>query len=345
MQEKQMNRQEQINPSRVHILIVDDEKSIRDTLYEIIQYEGYQCSVAGNGKEALTVMEQEPVDVVITDIMMPHMDGIELTKIIREKYDTNVIMMTGFVKNFTYESIIDLGVSDFMQKPVGIKELIIRIKRVLRERTILREQKIFEKQLKVSMETLRKAIGGTIQTLALTVETRDPYTAGHQKRVADLAWAIACEIGLPEEQVDGIRMAGAIHDIGKISVPAEILSKPTKLTEIEFSLIKTHPQAGYDILKDIEFPWPIARIILEHHERMDGSGYPHGKKGDDILIDSRIVAVADVVEAIASHRPYRPALGLHQALEAISIESGVLYDANVVETCLKLFREKDFHLI
>jgi len=345
MQEKQMNRQEQISPRRVHILIVDDEKSIRDTLYEIIQYEGYQCSAAGNGKEALTVMEQEPVDVVITDIMMPHMDGIALTKIIREKYDTNVIMMTGFVKNFTYESIIDLGVSDFMQKPVGIKELIIRIKRVLRERTILREQKIFEEKLKVSMETLRKAIGGTIQTLALTVETRDPYTAGHQKRVADLAWAIACEIDLPEEQVDGIRMAGAIHDIGKISVPAEILSKPTKLTEIEFSLIKTHPQAGYDILKDIEFPWPIARIILEHHERMDGSGYPHGRKGDDILIDSRIVAVADVVEAIASHRPYRPALGLYQALEAISIDSGVLYDANVVETCLKLFREKNFNFI
>ena len=340
-----MNRQEQISPRQTHILIVDDEKSIRDTLYEIIQYEGYQCSAAGNGKEALTVMEQEPVDVVITDIMMPHMDGIALTKIIREKYDTNVIMMTGFVKNFTYESIIDLGVSDFMQKPVGIKELIIRIKRVLRERTILREQKIFEEQLKVSMETLRKAIGGTIQTLALTVETRDPYTAGHQKRVADLAWAIACEIGLPEEQVDGIRMAGAIHDIGKISVPAEILSKPTKLTEIEFSLIKTHAQSGYDILKDIEFPWPIARIILEHHERMDGSGYPHGRKGDDILIDSRIVAVADVVEAIASHRPYRPALGLYQALEAISIDSGVLYDANVVETCLKLFREKNFNFI
>jgi len=340
-----MNRQEQISPRQTHILIVDDEKSIRDTLYEIIQYEGYQCSVAGNGKEALTVMEQEPVDVVITDIMMPHMDGIELTKIIRGKYDTNVIMMTGFVKNFTYESIIDLGVSDFMQKPVGIKELIIRIKRVLRERTILREQKTVEEKLKVSMETLRKAIGGTIQTLALTVETRDPYTAGHQKRVADLAWAIACEIGLPEEQVDGIRMAGAIHDIGKISVPAEILSKPTKLTEIEFSLIKTHSQAGYDILKDIEFPWPIARIILEHHERMDGSGYPNGRKGDDILIDSRIVAVADVVEAIASHRPYRPALGLHQALEAISMESGVLYDASVVETCLTLFREKDFNFI
>ena len=340
-----MNRQEQISPRQTHILIVDDEKSIRDTLYEIIQYEGYQCSVAGNGKEALTVMEQEPVDVVITDIMMPHMDGIELTKIIRGKYDTNVIMMTGFVKNFTYESINDLGVSDFMQKPVGFKELIIRLKRVLRERTILREQKIFEEQLKVSMETLRKAIGGTIQTLALTVETRDPYTAGHQKRVADLAWAIACEIGLPEEQVDGIRMAGAIHDIGKISVPAEILSKPTKLTEIEFSLIKTHAQSGYDILKDIEFPWPIARIILEHHERMDGSGYPNGRKGDDILIDSRIVAVADVVEAIASHRPYRPALGLHQALEAISMESGVLYDASVVETCLTLFREKDFNFI
>jgi len=340
-----MDRHENTHLDQIHILIVDDEKSIRDSLYEAMILTGYRCSVASNGKEALTILEKESVDVAITDINMPLMDGIELTKIIKKKYDTDVLMMTGFVNDFSYENIIDFGVSDFMQKPIGLKEVIIRLKRVLRERRILKERHQAEEQLRITMEDLRKAMGATIQTLALTVETRDPYTAGHQKRVATLARDIAKEMVLSKNQIDGIRMAGAIHDIGKISVPAEILSKPARLTEIEFQLIKTHSQSGYDILKDIEFPWPIARIVLEHHERMDGSGYPNGLIGKDTLIESKILAVADVVEAIASHRPYRPALGVDKALNVISTESGTLYDTNVVETCLKLFHEKDFNFI
>jgi putative nucleotidyltransferase with HDIG domain len=340
-----MDRHENTHPDQNHILIVDDEKSIRDSLYEAMKLTGYRCSVASNGKEALTILEKESVDVAITDINMPLMDGIELTKIIKKKYDTDVLMMTGFVNDFSYENIVDFGVSDFMQKPIGLKEVIIRLKRVLRERRILKERHQAEEQLRLTMEDLRKAMGATIQTLALTVETRDPYTAGHQKRVATLARAIAKEMVLPKNQIDGIRMAGAIHDIGKISVPAEILSKPTKLTEIEFSLIKTHAQSGYDILKDIDFPWPIARIVLEHHEKMDGSGYPNGLTENEILLESRILTVADVVEAVASYRPYRPALGVDKALNLISTESGTLYDTNVVETCLKLFHEKDFNFI
>jgi len=157
-----------------------------------------------------------------------------------------------------------------------------------------------------------------------------------------VARAIATEMNLPIDRIDGIRMAAAIHDLGKISVPAEILSKPTKLTNLEFMLIKTHSQSGYDILKDIEFPWPVARIVLEHHERMNGSGYPNGLTGDNILMESRILAVADVVEAIASHRPYRPALGVDAALEEIEKNKGTLYDPEVVEVCLRLFREKGF---
>ncbi len=331
---------------QIHILIVDDEKSIRDSLYEAMKLTGYQCSVAGNGREALTILEKEFVDVAITDINMPLMDGIELTKIIKEKYDTDVIIMTGFVNDFSYEDIIvDFGASDFVHKPVGLKEIIIRLKRVLRERRILKENRQAEEQLRLTMENLQKAMGATIQTLALTVETRDPYTAGHQKRVATLACAIAKEMVLPKDLTDGIRMAGAIHDIGKISVPAEILSKPGKLSDMEMGLIRTHSQAGYDILKDIDFPWPIARIVLEHHERMDGSGYPDGLTGRDTLIESKILAVSDVVEAIASHRPYRPALGIDKALEVISSSSGTLYDTNVVENCLKLFHQKGFNFI
>jgi putative nucleotidyltransferase with HDIG domain len=174
---------------------------------------------------------------------------------------------------------------------------------------------------------------------------KDPYTSGHQQRVSDLARAIATEMGLSADRQDFIRTASTIHDIGKIAIPTEILSNPTKLTALEFNLIKTHPQSGYDILKDIDFPWPVADIVLQHHERMDGSGYPQGLKEDDILLEARILAIADVVEAIAFHRPYRPAMGINLALEEISRNKGILYDAEAVDACLKLFREKDYTLV
>ena len=193
-------------------------------------------------------------------------------------------------------------------------------------------------------ERMRKSLGATVQAIAVIVETRDPYTAGHQRRVADLARAIATELKLPANRIDGIRMASSIHDLGKISVPAEILSNPKKLSVLEFSLIKIHAQSGYDILKDIEFPWPVARMIREHHERMDGTGYPQGLIGEEILLESRILAVADVVEAMASHRPYRPAIGLDAALAEMENNKGMLYDVDVVDACLRLFREKGYQL-
>jgi HD-GYP domain-containing protein (c-di-GMP phosphodiesterase class II) len=173
---------------------------------------------------------------------------------------------------------------------------------------------------------------------------RDPYTSGHQTRSADLARAIATEMGLPQDTIEGLRMAGSIHDIGKLSIPAEILSKPTKLTDIEFSLIKEHSQKGYEMLTDVESSWPLAQIIYQHHERMDGSGYPRNLKGDEILMEARIMAVADVVEAMASNRPYRPALGIEAALTEIEKNKGIFYDNDVADACLKLFREKGFKL-
>ena len=197
---------------------------------------------------------------------------------------------------------------------------------------------------KQAVERTRKALGATVQAIAVIVETRDPYTAGHQRRVADLSVAIATEMNLPIDMIDGVRIAAAIHDLGKISVPAEILSKPIKLTDIESSLIKTHSQSGYDILKDIDFPWPVARTVLEHHERMNGSGYPNGLTEDNILTESRILSVADVVEAMASHRPYRPSLGIEAALEEIEKNKGIHYDNTVADACLRLFREKGYQL-
>ncbi len=195
---------------------------------------------------------------------------------------------------------------------------------------------------KKSVENLRQALVATVQAMATAVETRDPYTAGHQRRVADLTCMIARELELPSEQIEGIRLASSIHDIGKIAVPSEILSKPTQISDIEYKLLKTHAQIGYEILKDIEFPWPIARIVHEHHERLDGSGYPRGLTGDELLIDSQILAVADVVEAIASYRPYRPAVGIEKALDEVNGGKGVLYNRDAVAACLKIFQEKGY---
>jgi PAS domain S-box-containing protein len=206
------------------------------------------------------------------------------------------------------------------------------------------DRKRAEEELQRTLDSLRKAVGTTIQVMVSAVETRDPYTAGHQIRSADLARAIATEMGLSQEKIDGIRMAGSIHDIGKLSIPAEILSKPTKLTKMESLLVKEHAKTGYEILKDVESPWPLAEIVYQHHERMDGSGYPRNLKGDEIIMEARIMAVADVVEAMASHRPYRPGLGIDAALEEIEKNRGALYDATVAEACLKLFREKDYQL-
>jgi PAS domain S-box-containing protein/putative nucleotidyltransferase with HDIG domain len=206
------------------------------------------------------------------------------------------------------------------------------------------ERKQAEDELKLTLESLRKAVKTTIQVMVSTVEMRDPYTAGHQLRVADLACAIASEMGLAKDKIEGIRMAGSIHDIGKLSIPAEILSKPTKLTNIEFSLIKEHSLSGYEMLKNVESPWPLAKIVYQHHERMNGSGYPRNLKGDEIIMEARIMAVADVVEAMASHRPYRAALGIGAALEEIEKNKGILYDNAVSDACLRLFREKGYQL-
>lgn len=199
------------------------------------------------------------------------------------------------------------------------------------------ERKRAEKALDESYDKLRKTLDAVIQTMALTVEMRDPYTAGHQRRVAQLACAIAGELNLPQEKINGIRVAGIIHDIGKICVPSEILSKPGRITEMEFSLIKEHPRTGYDIIKGIDFPWPVAQSVLQHHERLNGSGYPGKLSGEGIILEARVLAVSDTVEAMASHRPYRPALGIDKALDEVSQKKGVLYDAGVVDACLRVF--------
>jgi HD-GYP domain-containing protein (c-di-GMP phosphodiesterase class II) len=199
---------------------------------------------------------------------------------------------------------------------------------------------IAEQRLSSTLQKNERLYKQLLTVLGEMEEMRDPYTAGHQHSVGQLAWAIGVELGLPARQLEGLQLAASVHDIGKIMVPAEILCKPTKLTRHEYELIKEHAEAGYNILKNVDFPWPIARIVHEHHERMDGSGYPNGLHGDEVLLESRIVAVADVVQSMCSHRPYRPGLGSEAALEEITKNRGRLYDTDVVEACQRLFNDK-----
>jgi putative nucleotidyltransferase with HDIG domain len=235
-----------------------------------------------------------------------------------------------------------------------LKEMQTNLEHLVQERTRelssandhlrdeIAERKRLEENLVRSLEHTQVVIKGTIQLIARFLEMKDPYTSSHQKRVSELAVKIAEGLGLNEHDREGINMAALIHDIGKISIPSEILSKPGKLSDIEYDLIKTHSQKGYEILKEIEFPWPIAQIVLQHHEKLDGSGYPDGIRGDRILFPSRILTVADVMEAISSHRPYRASLGMDYGIEYITQNSGVLFDPVVVNECVSLFNEKHF---
>ncbi len=336
------------------ILVVDDEEPIRRLLSRLLDMKGYKCTLASNAAEARNCIRDQNFDLILCDLNMPGEPGMDFIRYTLAEYqETAVVMVTAIDDHEIAETALEIGAYGYIIKPFEPNEVLINVANALRRRKLEidnrnhrenLEQMVARRttELQETLRKLQKTMEGIIQTMALTVETRDPYTAGHQRRVADLACAIAKEAGLSENQILGIQMAGKIHDVGKISVPAEILSKPGRLSEIEYSLIKTHPQLGYDILKGIEFPWPIAQMIVKHHEMMNGSGYPQGLSGEEIIPEARILAVADVVEAISSHRPYRPALGIDKALEQISINKGILYDPDIVNICLALFSEKGF---
>jgi putative two-component system response regulator len=338
------------------IMIVDDEEPIRRLLGRMLKMNGEACTLAADAAEDRTFIRDQNFDLILCDVKMPSESGIDLIRYTLAEYpETAVIMVTAMDDPEIAETALEIGAYGYIIKPFKPNEVMINVSNALRRRKLEIQNRLHREnleklvqerteRLQKTLNDLQKAMEGIIQAMGLTAETRDPYTAGHQRRVTHIACAIATEMGLPEDQIDGIRMAGIIHDIGKISVPAEILSKPGRITRHEFAIIKSHPQVGYDMLKKIDFPWPIAQIVYQHHERMDGSGYPQGLSSEDILLEARILAVADVVEAMASHRPYRPALGIDIALEEISINREVLYDPDVVDACLRLFKEKGFEL-
>ncbi|MBN2441622.1 MAG: response regulator [Spirochaetales bacterium] len=326
------------------IMVVDDEDYIREMIAQALEKNDFACIAVSTGEEALEIMENTFIDVLITDIRMPNMDGIELMRQVVNKYATDVIIMTGFIEDYKYEQIINAGASDFIQKPMEIKELILRLKRVLRVRKILVDYEDVATQLKKSFRKLKKVLEQTVNALISVVEIRDPYTAGHQQRVSLLACKIAGHMNLSQNQIDGLRIAGLLHDIGKMAIPSMILNKSGVLHEAEFDLIKQHSQYGYDIIKEIDFPWPVSVIVLQHHERINGSGYPAGLTGDKILIEAKILTVSDVIEAMSFQRPYRPALPIETALNEIEVNKGILYDPDVVDACIYLIREQGFDL-
>lgn len=331
------------------LLVVDDTPDCLKLLTDLLKAEGYEVRAAINGDLVLQAAASNPPDLFLLDIRMPGTDGYEVCrrlKALPATRDVPVIFVSAATEADEKVRGFAEGAVDFVTKPFQRDELLARVRTHL-ELNRLRfhlEERVRERTeaLRVTQEKLRAALVDSITAVAAIIELRDPYTAGHQRRVAELAVALAKELELPQEQTECIRLASAVHDVGKILVPAEILVKPGKLSELEFGLIREHAQAGYDILKGIDFPWPIARIVQQHHERLDGSGYPEGLQGEAVLFEARVLGVADVVEAMQSHRPYRPSLGIEPALEEIAKHRGQLYDPRVVDACLNLFVKQGY---
>ena len=365
------------------VLTIDDEPIVRENIAAYLEDNNHDVLQAGDGKSGLEIFRREKPDVVLCDLRMPKVDGLEVLEAVRrDAPETPIIMISGTGVIHDVIEALRLGAWDYIIKPIhdmGVldhalnksveraellkenrlhrehleEEVAARTREILESKLEVEqtnqllkreitERLLVETRLKSSLTSLEKTIEGTITTISSMVDMRDPYTGGHQKHVAQLSRAIAIEIGLADEQIQGIYFAGLIHDIGKLAVPIEILVKPGKISDLETLMIRTHAQAGWDILREIEFPWPIAQIVLQHHERMDGSGYPAGLDGKHILKEARIIAVADVVESMTFHRPYREALGRDRALEEITRNAGRLYDADAVKACENVFRNTDF---
>jgi response regulator RpfG family c-di-GMP phosphodiesterase len=335
----------------LNVLVLEDSESDFVLTKEQLIDAGYTLSIARVETEIEYTgsLRTNPYDIILADFKLPGFDAFGALRVRNEICpETPFICVSGSIGEETAIELLKSGAVDYVIKdrPERLPFAVGRALDEVREKKLRNQNdedlKEAYHQLKAGQRKLRETMDGIIRVLGQTVEVRDPYTAGHQRRVAKLASAMAEKLGLSQDMIRGVRMAGEIHDLGKISLPAEILSKPTKLTSLEFGLIKLHPQTGYDILKEIDFSQPIAEEVYQHHERMDGSGYPRGLKGNEILLEARILAVADVVEAMNSHRPYRPALGLEKALAEIEMNRGVLYDPSAVDACLHLFREKDY---
>ena len=356
--------------SPIRVLYIDDEQLVREALSAYLDRVGFEVIQARDGEDGLRQFDLKQPSVVLVDLRMPGIDGLEVLEEVNKKSpEIPVIIISGVGMLHDAIEALRLGAYDFITKPIQdmaildhtvrkaieranllrenreyrvyLEEEVKRQTKVLRRE--LKDRKTAEDNLKKSMETLENMTEGTILAFGRMAEMRDPYTAGHQRRVATLAYHIAGALGMPEDICRGIHVAGVLHDIGKIHIPSEILNKPGSLTDIEMSLIRTHPTGGYNVLRAISFPWPVADVVLQHHERCDGQGYPQGLTEDKIIPEACIIHVADTVEAMSSHRPYRPAVGLEEAMETIRKGRSNIYTQDVVEACLEVLLKEKFN--
>jgi len=359
------------------ILIIDDEDAILNAFNRILADGDYDVHTANNGLDGLNKLRtaQNPYSLIISDQRMPVMNGVQFFTQAKDIFPDAVrILLTGYADADAMIDAINKGeVHLYFTKPWREEELLFHIKQSISKVEILAENKrlieliknknaeLMElnktleertkekttdllaqtEKLKDSYRKSQIILEGIVKTLSKIVETRDPYTSGHEDQVARIACKIAKEMKLSEEQIAAIHIAATLHDIGKISVPSEILTKPGLLSDLEREIIKTHCKVARDILVNIEFPYPVGEIIFQHHERMDGSGYPRGLMGNEIAIEARIIGAADVIDAMASYRPYRPALGVDAAIEEIVKFKGKTYDPAVVDACLKIYKNAD----
>ncbi|MCM2311965.1 MAG: response regulator [Steroidobacteraceae bacterium] len=358
------------------ILIADDRSEDRRLLRLVLERMGHEVIEAVNGQRALDLARTSTPDLVVSDILMPVMDGFTLCRKLQE--DATLRRVPFLFVTATYgeqryqEFASDLGAARVLLKPFEVQDLREIVAEVLEQGPphdatqrleLLNETDFHERhamtvnwkleekvnelesanaKLRASDAHTRSLLTAMVETISKMVECRDPYTTGHERRVGELAAAIGLSLGYDESGVEGLRMGGYLHDVGKIAVPSEILTKPGRLTEIEFNMIKAHAQIGFDILSGIDFPWQVAEMARQHHERLDGSGYPRGLVGDAILPEARVLAVADVVEAMVSHRPYRPAVGLAKALAELERGRGSIYDPAAADACLHLLQTGSF---
>lgn len=326
--------------SRFGVLLVEDNPGDA-RLVELLLGEQNDVAIdlvfAVTLHQALERVADRNFDAILLDLSLPDSMGLgTLGKMMEAAGAVPIIVLTGLQSEEVAFDAMRSGAADYLVKGRDDGRMIARAVRYAVARREAEERRL------EAVAAVRQALAQTVQAIALTVEKRDPYTAGHQQRVAHFAMAVAEELNLPPNDIEGLYFAGTLHDIGKISLPQEILTRPGRLMPLEYELIKTHSAIGFDIVREISFPWPIAQMIRQHHERLDGTGYPDGLKGDDILMGARILAVADVVESMNAHRPYRPALGLEAALREVHQHSGSKYDSTVVDAATRLLNSKRY---
>ncbi|MDY6969465.1 MAG: HD domain-containing protein, partial [Spirochaetota bacterium] len=359
------------NQDHLNALVIDRIGELDENVIPFLQSANWIVTSNRDESEIVNLINQKHFNLIIINLDELKMKfEIIMTEVISNYPETSVIIISERDNLDNAIDALNIGAWDIVLKPIenlthlghSIIKTIERsrlyqenvkyrnhLEKEIEKRTEelkieLDARKKAEKMLMRSLDKINKVTDGMIKTISYIGTIKDPYTGGHQKRVAHLARSIAEELDIDDEKIKGIYVAGMLHDIGKISIPTEILSKPGKISDVEFLLIKTHPTVSYEILKEIEFPWPVATATFQHHEKLDGSGYPKGISNNDILLESRIITVADIVESVTSHRPYRASLGIDKALDIIESEKGICLDTNVVNVCAKLFRDKGYSI-